>query len=72
MKDKKDWSYDDPGMSLTYLTSILNLLPNALKLGKLSKSYFLKTVKAKAIKHALDKIWITIHIEVRVYVSPKC
>ena len=39
---------DDPGLTLTYLTSRSNLHPNALKLDYF-KVYFLKTVKAKVI-----------------------
>ena len=31
-------SNDDPRMTLTYLTSRINLLPNAFKLGKKIKS----------------------------------
>ena len=42
-------SNDDPRLTLTYLTSRSNLLPNAFKLEIFLKVFFFKTVEAKAI-----------------------
>ena len=42
-------SNDDPGLTLIYLTSRSNLLPNAFKWGNFGKVDFLKTIEAKVI-----------------------
>ena len=42
-------SNDDPGFTLTYLTSRSNLLPNAFKWGIFEKLIFFNTVEAKVI-----------------------
>ena len=42
-------SNDDPRLTLTYLTSRSNLLPNAFKWEFFRKFDFLNTVKAKVI-----------------------
>ena len=42
-------SNDDPRLTLTYLSSRLNLLPNAFKLEFFLKVVFLNTVEAKVI-----------------------
>ena len=42
-------SNDDPRLTLTYLTSMSNLLPNAFKWENFWKADFLKTVEALVI-----------------------
>ena len=42
-------SNDDPRLTLTYLTSRSNLLPNAFKWGNFSKVDFFKTTEANVI-----------------------
>ena len=45
----KFFSNDDPELTLTYLTSRSNLLPNDFKWGNFLKVDFLKTIEAKVI-----------------------